>query len=205
MSASPVAFRWALVIALSVTFPLAFGALDDVWLATHLDAPPQMADNYFGPQLKLSAEAQRDVYLAGQSGMSSAIANMAPARIGVSVLLAMSAFSVVVLLFRLRFTASTELAQWLSRAATATAVLRTLSGAQNLVIARRMAGAFGKALEAQKLPPELSDTAALIMAAVSTASVVWSLVIVGCFLGLAAYFRSDGLRELLTRAARETE
>lgn len=205
MSASPVAFRWALVIALSVTFPLAFGALDDVWLATHLDAPPQMADNYFGPQLKLSAEAQRDVYLAGQSGMSSAIANMAPARIGVSVLLAISAFSVVILIFRLRFTASLELARWLSRAATATAILRTLAGAQHLLIARRGADAFGRALVAQKLPEEFADADAFVMAAVSTASVVWSLLLVSCFLGLAAYFRSDGLRELLTRAARETE
>lgn len=205
MIASPAAYRWALVISLMLGFYVAFGAAQDAWFALHLDAPPVMADHLLASGSGVSAESQRAISLASQSATRSAIAGMLPWRVATAILLAIASFAVVVQAFRLRFSAATvEFAGWLARAATAAAILRTIDGAQNLVITRQTAEGVVESMIAEGVK-DARDYGALVMAMSSTASVVLSLLVVGAFLALGAYFRSDGLRALLARAAREEE
>ncbi len=203
MTSSPTWYRWALVFALVLGFQVAFAAINDAWFATHLEESPTIVDNFAGAQNGISAEAQRTLWLAGQTGMRSAVAAMSPWRAVACVLLALACFAVVVQTFRLRFVStSAAFALQLSRAATLAAILRTVDGAQNLVISRRMADLMSESMISQGID-QAQTIGSFTLAATSFGSVAWSAFVVGCFLALGAYFRSDGLKELLARAARE--
>jgi hypothetical protein len=91
----------------------------------------------------------------------------------------------------------------LGGAAIATAILRTMDGAQVTVVFQRigqaMAGALGKTLT---LPPEL-DAATLeglksaLPSFMATAAMLWTAVMAGTFALLGQYFRSERVRQVI--------
>lgn len=81
------------------------------------------------------------------------------------------------------------LADRLAWVARGMAVLRTLDGAQQLVIARRAAEAAGKTLE-QLQVPEAAAAGDINRAVATVASVGWTVLVVAALVGLGAYFRS---------------
>jgi hypothetical protein len=86
-------------------------------------------------------------------------------------------------------TPAVGLADRLAWAATGAAVLRTLDGAQELVIVRRAAEASARALEKLNVP-DAAAAGELSRVLVSAVSVGWTAVVVGLLLTLGAYFRS---------------
>jgi hypothetical protein len=125
---------------------------------------------------------------------------MLPWRIGTEALLALGAGAVFFLALRLR--AATEgrgeTAELVGRAALAAAILRTIDGAQNLVIARTIAEHTSAAMA--KGDAESRTVATFAVSGITVLSVAWSLVVVGLFMGVSTYFRSKQLREVLDRA-----
>ena len=79
--------RWALVASVVVGVQVAITAGSEAWVALNLDAPPIVRDDFFGPELGISADAQRDIWLAGVSGQRTALHNMQPWRVGTLALL----------------------------------------------------------------------------------------------------------------------
>ena len=84
---------------------------------------------------------------------------------------------------------ASALARRLGVAALVSAVLRTLDGAQQLVIVRRAAEANGRALLGSG-SPDAETVASVTRALVSVVSVGWTLLIVALFVALGTYFRS---------------
>jgi hypothetical protein len=92
----------------------------------------------------------------------------------------------------------------LGGAAIATAVLRTMDGAQLAVVFRRTGQAMGEALgKAVTVPPELQDPAMLawmksfMPVFMTTAAVLWTALVAGTFALLGQYFRSEGVRQVI--------
>jgi len=88
----------------------------------------------------------------------------------------------------------------LSAAAIATAVLRTVDGAQWAVVARRMGEAMARGLTLQ--PPvrtaeELAQVKEALPGIMLGGTGLWTFLIVGLFMGLSQYFRSAHVRALL--------
>lgn len=190
-------FRWALVASVVVGVQVALSAGSDAYLAMNLDAPPVIRDDFVAPETGLSAEAQRAVWLAGVSGERSALHNMQPWRAGTMVLLALASGLVAAQAFRLRFSPPAfKLALLQARFATIAAVLRTIDGAQNLVIARVMSKELSTALDAQGLQ-DAHFAGQLLTAMFSTGSVMRSVLVVALFLVIGSYFRSDHVKTLL--------
>jgi hypothetical protein len=85
------------------------------------------------------------------------------------------------------------LADRLAWVAQGTAVLRTLDGAQELVIVRRAAEASSRALERLGVP-EAAAAGELTRGLVTLVSVGWTALVVGLLVGLGAYFRSPSVQ-----------
>jgi hypothetical protein len=89
----------------------------------------------------------------------------------------------------------------LGGAAIATAILRTMDGAQLAVVFRRMGEALGKVMS---FPPEIQDPAELALLRsfapvfLTTAAVLWTGFIAGMFALLGQYFRSERVRQVIT-------
>jgi hypothetical protein len=190
-------FRWALVASVVVGVQVALSAGSEAFVALNLDAPPIVRDDFFGPELGISAEAQREIWLAGVSGQRTALHNMQPWRVGTLLLLALASGLVAAQAFRMRFSPpAAQLAVTQGRLATAAAIFRTLDGAQNLVIARVAATTFVDALVAHQVP-EAQHYRDVIIAAACTGSVMFSLAVVILFLVIRGYVRSETVKALL--------
>ncbi len=124
-------------------------------------------------------------------------------RIAVLVLLSSAAGMVFVAALRLRWPRGEPrlgVSALLSRAALGAAVLRTLDGAQDLIISRAAAAAFEKVLRAQQ--PELAQANSVVMA--SVASVGTTVVVAGLFIALANYFQSERIQQTFQLIDRNT-
>jgi hypothetical protein len=194
----PASFRWAVTIATLIGFQIALSAAFELKAAIDVDTPAGSEGQLSGTGW--SPEQQREVFLAQRSGFQSAIHAMLPWRIGTEALLALGAGAVFFLALRLR--AATEgrgeTAELVGRAALAAAILRTIDGAQNLVIARTIAEHTSAAMA--KGDAESRTVATFAVSGITVLSVAWSLVVVGLFMGVSTYFRSKQLREVLDRA-----
>lgn len=194
----PASFRWAVTIATLIGFQIALSAAFELKAALDVDSPAGSEGQLSGTGW--TAEQQREVFLAQRSGFQSAVHSMLPWRIGTEALLALGAGAVFFLALRLRVATEErgEAAELVGRAALAAAIVRTIDGAQNLVIARSIAEHTSAAMA--KGDAESRAVATFAVSGISVLSVAWSLVVVGLFMGLSTYFRSKRLRDVLDRA-----
>lgn len=199
--ALPTGYRWALVAAVVVGFQVALAAAFDVQATLNVDEPVSLSGQEAGlTGLGLTPQAQREVFLASASGYQAAVKGMGGWRIATSLLLSIAAGLVFFLGMRMRVSPAhrAALAVELGRAAIATAVLRTIDGAENLVVARAVSEETSRAIAkaGAAFPTEVD----LMTAGVSFASGAWTLLMVSVFVALGTYFRSAGLRDALERA-----
>lgn len=196
----PGALRLALLTAVTVGALVSFGAARDVSMALTITGPAPMDGSEAAlPGLGLSPQAQRAVWLAMLSGMRGAIAGMTTSRVIISMLLSSAASLVFVLALRLRWSMQGPrelVATLLSRVSVGAAVLRTLDGAQQLVVARSTAEAIGKALVREGVAEAQALGEAVLMA-YSALTIGWTVLVVGLFVGLSRYLASDAVRAAL--------
>ena len=141
--------------------------------------------------ISLSKE-QEAALKAQERATLSAMESMATTRALVLGFLAASAMVVFLTSLQIRWSVEfppARLAKRLGGAALASAVLRTLDGAQQLVIVRRAAEANGRALVVSGVA-DAEALGAVTRALVSIVSVGWTALIVAVFVVLGTYFRS---------------
>lgn len=197
---APRTFHWALVACVVLGLQVALSAAFDVDTALRNDGPASIAEDASVPGSGLSPAAQRTVVLAGASGIKGAINGMGSWRVATSLLLGLSAGTVFLLAMRLRVSAEKRaaVALALGRAAMVTALLRSVDGAQSLVIARAATEEMGKALLQEGMVNAV-ENGSLMTNMISVASVAWTFVMVATFVGLGNYFRSENLLAALSR------
>lgn len=198
----PGSLRLVLLLAVAAGALVSFGAARDVSMALTINGPaPVEGSEATLPGLGLSPQAQRAVWLAMISGLRGAIAGMTTSRVIISMLLSSAASLVFVLALRLRWSMQgprSLVATLLSRVAVGAAVLRTLDGAQQLVIARTTAGEIGKALVKEAVP-EAQALGEAVLTAYSALTIGWTALVVGLFVGLSRYLASDAVRTVLAQ------
>jgi hypothetical protein len=201
--ALPGRLRLALLVLVAVGALVSFGAARDVSVVLTLNSPvPVEGSEASLPGLGLSPQAQRAVWLATASGLRGAIASMTTSRVVIAMLLSSAASLVFVLALRLRWTTigvRAPLAVLLGRVSIGAAVLRTLDGAQQLVIARTTAQEFAKALQ-REAAPEAQTMSELSVGAFSAVSIGWTMAVVALLVGLGRYVSSDAARDAFARA-----
>lgn len=151
-------------------------------------------------------------YAAAQRAQGIAIRNsiegMRWPRAAILFVLSGAAALVFVSALRLRWPSGVQrvgLAKLLSNAAMVAAVLRTLDGAQDLVIVRAAVAAYEKALLEHHVDP---GEAGATMAVFSGASVLTTVVVTALFVVASNYFKSERIVqtfELIDRNAPEEE
>lgn len=198
----PGSYRWALVAAVIVGFQVSLAAGFDVQAtANHADPPSLTGSEAALPGLGLSPLAQRQIVLAAASGHQTALESLVPWRIVSSSLLAIASGLVFVLGMRLRVTQDRRpaTAQLLGIASLAAAALRSIDGAENLVIVRTVFTEVGKAIVREGVH-DAEAMSAVVLFICSAASAGWTLVVVAGFVLIGNYFRSETLRAALARA-----
>jgi hypothetical protein len=190
-------------VAVIIGFQVALSAAFDVQEALHIENA--LTGSEEAPLLgtALSPAVQKQIWMTKRVAYQTAVTNLLPWRVISSALLTLAAG--LVFFFGMRLRVSVEdrarAAELLGAAAIGTAVLRSIDGAQSLVIARTVATETGRVLIREGIQD--AQLAASAVSAASTAtSVIWSLVMVAVFMGLSSYFRSEGLRAALARDER---
>lgn len=185
--------RVALLAAMGLGMMVSASSAQEAAVAMSVESitPRELALGPFSSVLTLS-RAQQEALKAQERATLSAIESMATPRALVLGFLAASTLVVFIAALQLRLTLdapSLVLARRLGLAALASAVLRTMDGAQQLVIVRRAAEASGRAL----LGAGGADTEAAIamtQTLVSIVSVGWTAFVVALFVVLGSYLRS---------------
>lgn len=201
----PNPVRYATLATLALGALVSFGAISNLRLAfsaEELDVTA--AETPLFNKLTPNPEAYSAAQRAQAVAMRNAIEGMRWPRVAVLFLLSGAAAMVFVSALRLRWPAGTPRAGvsvLLSRAAVVTAVLRTLEGAQELVIVRAAVTAYERALAAQHV--DLAQ-AGPTMAIVSAASVVTTATVTGLFLAASSYFRSERIQQTFVLIDRNT-
>ncbi len=191
-STLPRALRVAMVVAITVSVievSQAANELAVVMSANELEMPDAAV-----PEMLSDAEraAARAANLAAFTVAKSTMQTMSGSRSFILLALTGCASMVFFSSLRLRWpvgASRSASARRMGAAAYATAVFRTLDGAQSLVIARRSAEAAAKAIEALASTPQLP--AGLIAAIPTAMNVMLTGFMVTVLLVLGHYFRSD--------------
>lgn len=192
-SVSPPLLRLFLLVAVGLGVMVSISAAQEAATVMSIEtiAPHDFSLGPLKGLISLSKE-QEAALKAQERATLSAIESMAPARTLVLGLLAASAMVVFLTSLQIRWSAEAppaKLAKRLGVAALASAVLRTLDGAQQLVIVRRAAEANGRALVVSGVA-DAEALGAVTRALVSIVSVGWTALIVAVFVVLGTYFRS---------------
>jgi hypothetical protein len=186
------------MLALTMGVMVGVSAAQDAALAMSIDSVTP-ADPSLGALKKfLPYPAEQEEALKQQERATlNAIEAMAAPRVIILTLLSGAAMLVFFTTLQIRWSVEAPhvgLAKRLGVIAIVAAILRTLSGAQDLVIVRRAAAASAKVLLNANVP-DAETTVTVTQALVNLASVGWTLVVVGLFVGLAAYFRSPKVQQ----------
>ncbi len=205
----PVLFRVALLAAITAGALQSFAAAQGVGLvAMASDAPPAPEVNLgWLAQLTPYAREQEEAVKASYRARLNAINDLGRSR--VIILLGLSAATSMLFLgaLFLRWSSAAPaatFARMLGRSAIVSALLRTIDGAQDLVIARRSAEAMERALRAANVPDEYVS-AGHATTLLSAVSVGWTFAVVGVFVLLGTYFRSAAVRSLLEARGEEAD
>ena len=192
-AAPPPYFRQVVLAAVVLGMLVSVSSAQESALAMSVESlhPPDISEIPFRGLLPFTKE-QEAAFKAQERAKLSAMESMATPRAIVLVLL--STMSVIVLVSSLQIRwhegpPPVGLAKRLGLAAILSAVLRTMDGAQQLVIVRRAAEASGKAL-IDSGATDAQAIAALTRTLGSLVSIGWTVLMVGLFLAIASYFRS---------------
>lgn len=204
----PGAVRFAALAAVALGALVSFSAARELPLvlaSADLDTP----ELDLGPfrAFVVDEKTVRDAGKAAFRAQLSAIESMKGTRSVILLALSTSAALVFVAGLRLRWPggiARRGVARLLGVSAAVSALLRTLDGAQALVIVRRGTAALDRVL-ASSASPELQLPPGLNVALYSALSVGLTVTVVGLFLALGAYFRSARITELFANLDRQTE
>jgi hypothetical protein len=200
MSAGPAQaprFRMALLGTLAVGVLTSASALQGAAIAFSVEqlTAPQPT---LGPLARVIpyAREQEAALKAHEQARLAAIESMASSRALVLSLLALGGLLLFLGAAQIRWAEEAPwvgLADRLAWVATGAAVLRTVDGAQELVIVRRAADASTRALARLEVPDAVA-AGELSRALFTVLSVGWTAAVVALLLGLSAYFRSPGVR-----------
>jgi hypothetical protein len=189
--------RGVLLVALAAGLMVSISSVQEAALAMSVESftPPEFSLGPFRDVLPFAKE-QEAALKAQEQATLGAIESMAGPRVAVASLLAAAAMLVFLTAAQIRWSterAHVRLARRLGVLGLVAAALRTLDGAQQLVIVRHAAEAHGKVLLESKLP-DAEATAAATRMLISVASVGWTIVVVGVFFVVSSYFRSANVQ-----------
>jgi hypothetical protein len=194
----PTPLRRVTLATLALGALVSFGAVQGLRLAFFADELDSSAgETPFLNRLTPNPEAFSAAQRAQGVAMRSALTGMRWPRIVILFGLSSAAAMVFVSAMRLRWPGGVRrmgVALLLGRAAVVTAVLRTLDGAQELVVVRASVAAYERALVERSV--ELANAGAT-MTLFSGASVVTTAVVTGLFLLASSYFRSERVLQTL--------
>lgn len=179
-------------VAILVGATLCFGAVHDALTATQAtDLNPQVT---LGPLRNMVAEPAKleAALLAASRAHIAALETMGPLRAAILFAFAIAAGFLVAIALRVRFSGAPPTAAVAFRmtiATSAAAILRTLAGAQSLVLARREADAYGEALITAGAK-DAAPQAMLIHHVATFGSIAWTMLMVAVLLSIGAYFRA---------------
>jgi hypothetical protein len=190
----PPLMRVVLLMTLTLGVMVAMRAAQDAALAMTVETvtPPDTGLGPFRDFIPYAKEQEAALH-AQERATLNAIEQMATPRAIITALLAGVAMLIFVTSVQIRWSPEAppvSLAQRLGVLALAAAVLRTLDGAQDLVIVRRALEASGKVLVGTNIP-DAARSIELTRTLLSVASVAWTAVMVTLFFAVGAYFRSD--------------
>ncbi|MDX2015216.1 MAG: hypothetical protein SFW67_33795 [Myxococcaceae bacterium] len=200
----PTPLRFATMATLALGVMVSFGAVQGMRLAFFADEIDSSAGetpflNTLTPNPEAFSAAQR----AQGAAMRSAIAGMRWPRVAILFGLSSAAAMVFVSALRLRWPSGVRrlgVAQLLGRSAVVAAVLRTLDGAQELVIVRASVAAYEKVLSERGV--ELANAGATLPL-FSGASIVTTALVTALFLVASNYFRSERILQTFELLDRE--
>jgi hypothetical protein len=201
----PNPLRYATLAALALGAMVSFGAVSNLMMTFSIEEfdvsrSETPALNKLTPNPVAWGVAQR----AQGAAYRSAVEQMRWPRALVLFGLAGAAALVFISALRLRWPAGvgrTKLSLLLSRSAIASAVFRTLEGAQELVIVRSAAAAFERSLIEQKVDPALAGPSLQVF---TGASVLTTAAVTALFLGAASYFKSERIQQTFELIDRNT-
>ena len=199
----PRVLRLALILAGALGALVSFGAARDVaiTLSAKTVVPKAIPLGSFSEWIP-NPEAHQEAMKAQQAAMLAAIESMATPRLFILMALSTVTTFMVIAAIRLRWSPEvprTAMARLLGGASIAAAILRTIDGAQELVINRNGAEASGQALIAAQIA-DAEVQANMAVTVISGISIVWTAAIVGVLVILGQYFRSPRMAELIDRS-----
>lgn len=201
----PNPVRYATLATLALGAIVSFGGLQGIGRAlTVAEMDVSAGETPFLNKLTPNPEAFAAAQRAQAVAFRNSVENMRWPRVAVLFGLSAAASLVFVSALRLRWPSGVQrsnLAKLVSRAAIAAAVLRTLDGAQELVIVRAVANAWDKTLAQHQV--EAAD-AGVTTGVLSAASVGTTVVVTGLFVLAANYFRSERIQQTFVLLDRNT-
>jgi hypothetical protein len=201
----PNPLRYATLATIALGAIVSFGSIQGMRLAFVVDElNVSDGETPFFNKLTPNPEAYSAAQRAQGVAIRGAIEGMRWPRVAILFGLSSATALVFVAALRLRWPSGLHragLAMLLSRAATGAAVLRTLDGAQELVIVRAAVAGYEKALREHQV--DLADSGATLTI-FSFGSVVTTLVVVGLFLAASSYFKSERIQQTFLLLDRNT-
>ena len=162
--------------------------------------PPPISS--FWAENKLALEAAKAKHVAHGQILESMRASRGLILLALTIACSLT-FVAALRLLRPAGSARESARQLLAGTAIACAVLRTIDGAQMAAVAGRAGAAWDKVMNGSDIPggyPEGMEQAVL-----SAATIGFTVLITGAFVGIATYFRSDSLRTLVEAADRSEQ
>lgn len=201
----PNPVRYATMAALALGAIVSFGAVSNLMMTISIEEfDVSRAETPTLNKLQLNPAAWGTAQRAQAVAYRNAIEGMRWPRAGTLLGLASAAALVFVSALRLRWPTGVgraRLSTLLARAAVATAIFRTLEGAEELVIVRAAGAAFERSLVEQGVDPALAGSNLGVLTALS---VLTTAAVVGMFLGAASYFTSVRIQQTFELIDRNT-
>jgi hypothetical protein len=208
----PYGMRVFAMVAAAIGALVSWGAARDVALALSMPGRdlPEVDLRAWKPFLADPAqeEALKAAVRASMQAQASVIESMQTSRVAILIILSGAATMVFVTALRLRWPGGIPrpgVAKFLGGAAFTAAVLRTLDGAQELVIVQRAAAATERALAVASTTTERPVPEGFATAFSFVWSVGFTAAVVIAFTLFGAYFRSQKTNDVLSKLDRHLE
>ena len=147
----------------------------------------------------LAAQAARAKHAAHAQGLESMRGSRAVILFALTIACSLT-FVAALRMLRPAGSARESARRLLVSTAIASAVLRTMDGAQMTAIAGRAGAAWDKVMNGSDIPGGYPE--GLEQWLLSATTLVFTVLITGAFVGIATYFRSDSLRDLVAASDR---